>query len=78
MRGRSPIPSGFPPARWVPLLLAGFLLLPALAAAQGTPTPSLRPYWHVFAAYAIAWALVLAWVVSITRRLARLERKLRD
>ncbi|MEZ4417899.1 MAG: CcmD family protein [Gemmatimonadota bacterium] len=35
---------------------------------------SLRPYWHVFAAYAIAWVLVFGWIVSIARRLGKLER----
>ena len=35
-----------------------------------------RPYWHVFAAYAIVWLLVLGWVVSIVRRLRRIEERL--
>jgi CcmD family protein len=37
-----------------------------------------RPYWHVFAAYAIAIVLVAGWVISIARRLARIERRLGD
>lgn len=32
-----------------------------------------RPYWHVFAAYAIGWILIFGWVVSIARRLATVE-----
>ena len=35
-----------------------------------------RPYWHVFAAYAIVWLLVLGWVISIVRRLRRVEERL--
>jgi CcmD family protein len=37
-----------------------------------------RPYWHVFAAYAIAVLLVAGWVISIARRLGRIERRLGD
>jgi len=37
-----------------------------------------RPYWHVFAAYAIVWLLVLGWVISIVRRLRRVEERLGD
>lgn len=37
-----------------------------------------RPYWHVFLAYAIGWALILGWIVSIARRLGRVERRLQD
>ena len=39
-------------------------------------TQSLRPYWHVFIAYAIVIVMVLGWVVSIARRLARIETQL--
>ena len=35
-----------------------------------------RGYWHVFAAYALVWVLVAGWVISIARRLARVERRL--
>ena len=45
--------------------------------AQGVDLPSQtlgRAYWHVFAAYAIGWILVLGWVISIARRLARVEQ----
>jgi CcmD family protein len=49
--------------------------------ASGLPgstmaTQSLRPYWHVFIAYAIAITAVLAWVVSIGRRLRQVEKQL--
>lgn len=35
-----------------------------------------RAYWHVFLAYAIGWVLILGWVVSIARRLGRVESRL--
>jgi CcmD family protein len=35
-----------------------------------------RAYWHVFAAYAILWLLVFGWVISIVRRLRRVEERL--
>ena len=44
--------------------------------AAGLARQSLRPYWHVFIAYAIAIVLVLAWVVSISRRLRDVEDRL--
>ncbi len=56
------------------------VLIPAFGLAQGGPgqagelaRQSLRPYGHVFIAYALAWALVLGWVVSLGRRWSRLE-----
>ena len=64
----------------LPLLV---LLFPATDAAGQLPgsqmaTQSLRAYWHVFIAYAIAIVMVLGWVVSIARRLARIEAQLGD
>lgn len=48
-----------------------------LAAQRGPgaslASQSMRPYAHVFWAYALAWALVLGWVVSIGRRWSRVE-----
>ena len=47
--------------------------------AQGTDLASQtlgRAYWHVFAAYAVVWILVLGWVVSIVRRPRRVEDRL--
>jgi CcmD family protein len=54
--------------------------LPALGqAGGGLGSQTLgRSYWFLFLAYAIAWALVLGWVVSIARRLARVEKELED
>ncbi len=35
-------------------------------------------YMNLFLAYAVAWILVLGWVVSIALRLSRVERRLED
>lgn len=32
----------------------------------------------MFIAYAIAWIMVLGWVISIARRLGRVEKALKD
>lgn len=61
---------------WLVLALSG----PGLAAAQvpgnAMAEQSLRAYWHVFIAYAIAIVLVLAWVISIGKRLKDVEERL--
>ncbi|GMR12479.1 MAG: hypothetical protein BMS9Abin29_0668 [Gemmatimonadota bacterium] len=65
-------------------IIRTFLLAAALVtiswlelSAQGTDLASQtlgRAYWHVFAAYAIGWIVILGWVISIARRLARVEQ----
>jgi CcmD family protein len=63
------------------LLTAGWLSAQTAAEASGAAglaSQSLRPYWHVFIAYAIVIVMVLGWVISIARRLARLESRLLD
>lgn len=70
--------------RFLPgLVVAAFTLavvsLPL--AAQNFPgsavgEQNLRAYHFVFLAYAIAWLLVFGWIVSVGRRLARLEKRL--
>jgi CcmD family protein len=59
---------------------AAALVLPhAELAAQATELGRQtlgRAYWHVFIGYAIAWLVVGGWIVSIARRLARVERRL--
>lgn len=64
-------------------MILGGLLDPLWAAVQGGPgqadalaRQSLRPYGHVFVAYALAWALVLGWVVSLGHRWSRIEDEL--
>lgn len=68
------------------LLGRGFLTVLGLAASAapivaqatggGLSGQSLRPYGFVFLAYAVAWLLVLGWVVSIARRMTRLAKRL--
>ena len=57
--------------------LAWLLASSAPAVAQvGTEVlaqQSLRPYWYVFIAYALAWLLLMGWVFSIGRRIRKLE-----
>lgn len=66
------------------LLLIALLPEMAIALQGGLPDPqvlasqNLRGYNHMFAAYAIAWLLIAGWIVSIVRRLARLEKVLKD
>ena len=64
------------------MLLAAVLVLfgalPELAA-QETPTATpleMRHFWHVFVAYALAWVILFGWVLSILRRIRRVEDKL--
>jgi CcmD family protein len=57
------------------ILLASPFDVSAQATELGRQTLG-RPYWHVFIAYAIAWVLIGGWVISIARRLARVERRL--
>ena len=67
------------------LAIAAFLvLLPEMGFAQGVAdaaaiaNQNLRGYTHMFIAYAIAWALVIGWVISIARRLGRVEKALME
>jgi hypothetical protein len=59
-------------------LSAWIALTPVTASAQTASqgVGGLRAYWHVFIAYSIAIALVLAWVISIGRRLREVEQRL--
>jgi len=65
------------------LSVFGILLVSPLAvSAQGMgaaiANQNLRGYTHMFIAYAIAWILVIGWVVSIARRLGRVEKALKE
>ena len=51
-------------------------LAPEGLEAQAAAAPRMRDFWHVFIAYALAWALLFGWVVAIFRRLGRLREKL--
>jgi CcmD family protein len=65
--------------------MAVLMLVPELVQAQGgladpeaIAGQNLRGYTHMFIAYAIAWAMVFGWVISIARRLGRVERALEE
>ena len=63
----------------VAVALLVLFLTPSIMEAQGGSLgqQSLgRPYWHVFAAYAIAWALMFGWLISMARRLRRVEERI--
>jgi CcmD family protein len=80
---------GFSAAAPVPSALAQ-ATAPAVQAAPATAAPSpgaaalprytqprtLRAYWHLFIAFAVAWLLVFGYTVSIARRFGRIEREL--
>ena len=67
--------------RWTAAFVLGVFLSQAspvwaqAGAVLGRQTLG-RPYWHVFAAYAIVWLILLGWVISIVRRLRRVEERL--
>ncbi len=68
-------------SRWTTALLLGILLFQAspVWAQAGTVLGRQtlgRAYWHVFAAYAVVLLLILGWVISIVRRLRRVEERL--
>jgi len=73
-------------AAFISVVVVLLILAPVASMAQqvGLQDPqalagqSLRGYGHLFAAYAIAWLLLAGWIISIARRLARLERVLKD
>jgi len=73
-------------ARLFPYLASLALLLATAApswaqdALPGTQMAqqSLRPYVHVFLAYAVAIVLVLGWVMSISKRLKDVEVRLEE
>lgn len=58
------------------LLLVDASSLVAQAPSPAAASPQMRHFWHVFAAYAIAWVLVFGWAVAIARRIRRVERML--
>ena len=70
---------------WLLAILAILLGFPVMVAAQsGLPeagslgAQSLRGYYHVFIAYFIAWAIIFGWIVSIARRLGRVQKALEE
>jgi CcmD family protein len=49
-----------------------------MADPQAIASQNLRGYTHMFIAYSIAWVIIFGWVVSIARRLGRVEKALND
>lgn len=41
------------------------------------PPRTLRAYWHVFVAFAIAWGLLFGYAIFIARRSGALERQIK-
>ncbi len=54
------------------------LLGQGMADSQAIASQNLRGYTHMFLAYAIAWLIVVGWVVSIARRLGQVEKALKE
>ena len=50
----------------------------AMPQASALAEQNLRPYWHVFAAYALVIVLIGGWAFSIARRLRAIEDRLAD
>lgn len=44
---------------------------------RAAPPRTLRAHWHVFVAFAIVWALLFGYAVSVGRRFGRLEDEVR-
>lgn len=51
---------------------------PAADAGELAPRPrSMRPYWHVFAAFGLTWVLLLGYALWLGRRFGRLEAEVK-
>lgn len=48
-----------------------------VAAARPMAPRSMRPYWHVFIAFGLAWTLLLGYGISLRGRFSRLEEAVR-
>lgn len=60
------------------MLLSGIVnTLPLLLLAQAVPeSPGFtRAYWHLFAAFGIAWIALLGYAIFLARRFRRLEER---
>ena len=70
--------------RLLPLALLALTATGAVAQEMGLDPPSelasqsLRPYWHVFIAYAIVLVLMMVWAGSIAKRLSDVESRLAE
>ena len=59
-------------------VLVGAQEIPGLPEPAALAQQNLRPYWHVFLAYAIVITAIGGWTVSIARRLRSVEDRLID
>ena len=59
-------------------VLVGAQEIPGLPEPTALAQQNLRPYWHVFVAYAIVITAIGGWVISIARRLRSVEDRLID
>jgi CcmD family protein len=64
------------------VLVLSLVSAAALAAQTGLPSVeapprTLRAYWHVFVAFALAWGLLFGYAVALGRRFGALEREVR-
>lgn len=65
--------------RMFPAVLATFLLVSGVAGQAALSDQRLgRPFTHVFIAYAVVWLVLAAWVMTIAKRLAQIETRLKD
>ena len=70
--------------KWIAIVVLVAVAPGVLQAQSGLPDPealagqNLRGYTHMFIAYSIAWAIILGWVISIARRLGRVEKALQE
>ena len=72
-------PSGAGMIAGTMLLIGVASMIPLELFAQAAPAATrleMRHFWHVFIAYALAWAILFGWVLSILKRLRRVEEKL--
>lgn len=66
-------------AAFVFAALFGAVMIPEVhAQAPELGRQSLRPYWHVFVAYALVIVILGGWAISIGRRMRDLEKRLVD
>ncbi len=58
-------------------LLWAILPAPVAALQAGSlGAQNLRPYGYLFAAYALAWLLIMGWIFLLARRIGRLSDRL--
>lgn len=65
--------------RTLSAFLATFVFVSGVAGQGALSDQRLgRAYTHVFIAYAVVWLLLTVWVVTIAKRISRIEAQLKD